>query len=264
MEKITAGSWGKKPLQTDDTATDFDMTYERFEKLLVWAERKAIRALSRPNDNDFNLYPSGVGYVVWMMQHNAIMSTALKQAVLNWVKLTVKNPDITKSFKNEVVKFALAVRKYKPFIRKDLGVSLDAMMDQMNDERSESVDLTERPGYKPYKGQAKVMDAQTGGTHQELARLKSTEVAAKVDERKKAIKSALGTALRNIKKSTKASSGGLLKMQNDTKAYYGKLYKLYKKVDDAVSMTQLNQIVKEVKAHRAKRREHVKTARKPK
>lgn len=97
-----------------------------------------------------------------------------------------------------------------------------------------------------------------------VTRLKAVETASKIDDRKKQVKATLKRALLNIKKSTKASTGGLAKMQSGTKAYYGKLYSLYKKVDDAVSLTQLNQIVKEVTAARAKRREHVKTARKPK
>lgn len=155
--KVLAGSWGQKPLQTDGTATDFDMAYERFEKLLVWAERQAIRGLSRPDDNENNLYPSGIGFVVWMMQHNAVMSTALKQAVIQWVRRVAHDPTNTKSLRSQAAKFGLAVRKYKPFVRKDLGVSLDAMMDQMSEERT--VDLEERPGYKPYKGQASVEDA---------------------------------------------------------------------------------------------------------
>lgn len=147
-EPVTAGSWGRKPLQTDGTADDFDMAYEKFEKLLVWAERKAIRGLTKPNDNDFNLYPSGVGFVVWMMQHNAIISVALKQAVLKWVRMHENDPADTKANRTQVAAFGQAVRKYKPFIRKDLGVNLDSMMDMMSDERSESLDLTERPGYK--------------------------------------------------------------------------------------------------------------------
>jgi hypothetical protein len=113
--KETAGSWGKKPLETDGTSGAFNQVYERFEKLLVYAEREAFKSFMKPDNDDNNMFPSGVGFVVFMMQHNAFMSPGLRAAAIGWAKNAKTRP---------ALKFGEMVRTYKPTLRRDLGVTV--------------------------------------------------------------------------------------------------------------------------------------------
>jgi len=131
-----AGSWGFKPLETDGSASSFDMVYEKFEKLLVYAEKQAIRSFTNSDSNEYNIFPSGAGFVVFMMQHNAIMSTRLKTTVIQWAKEELNNDENSTQVKKRFLAFATAVKKYKPIIRRDLGVNLDDLKD-MTSERTE-------------------------------------------------------------------------------------------------------------------------------
>lgn len=122
-----AGSWGFKPLETDGSASTFDLILEKFEKLLVYAEKQAIRSFQHPDTNEFNVMPSGAGFVVFMMQHNTIMSNTLKSAVLKWANAEMKDPESKAALRRRIKEFATAVKKYKPIVRRDLGVYLESL-----------------------------------------------------------------------------------------------------------------------------------------
>lgn len=97
---------------------------------------------------------------------------------------------------------------------------------------------------------------------QAIARLNATAGAAFLAKKKK-LTSALKKALLNVKRTTQAS-GKLVKLQGATKAYYGKLYKLYQRAVKTEDPKDLREIISAVKEARAARRAHVKTARKGK
>lgn len=95
----------------------------------------------------------------------------------------------------------------------------------------------------------------------EIARLEAVVAGAAFETRKKKVVNVLKAALRNIKKTTKASKGGITSIHSETRAYYGKLFGFYQKATKAASVYELNAIVKSVKASRAERVAKVKAVR---
>ncbi len=113
---VTSGSWNTQPLGTDGAADEYDMLMEKFKPQLIRLNQRITKGFTQPDDNDFNLWPSATGQVVWLMQHNFPLSKQAKRAVVTWC-LDAKNDSTTgkdtASFKKQVTKFLDEVKRYK-------------------------------------------------------------------------------------------------------------------------------------------------------